>query len=229
MIIGGSALPEALAEEAASIGIEAVAGYGMSETGPIIAIARSAPGDATVSRCRAGIPIPLVDVAVDPERGNELTLRAPWLTQGYATQAASDELWEGGRLHTGDIAALDPDGGIRIVDRLKDVIKTGGEWVSSLEIEELLMSHPGIAEAAVIGVSSERWGERPIAFVVLAPGVHDVTAEAIRAEVVRHIEHGTVSRYAVPDDIHFTDALPETSVGKVDKKQLRLDNRGLEL
>ncbi len=221
MIIGGSALPEALAEEAAAIGIETVAGYGMSETGPVIAIARSAPGDPTAVRCRAGMPIPLVDVAVDGARSNELTLRAPWLTQGYAIQEASDTLWQGGRLHTGDIAEIHSDGGINIVDRLKDVIKTGGEWVSSLEIEDLLMLQRGVAEAAVIGVPDARWGERPVAFIVLVANAADVTAEVLRAGIAAEIKQGAISRYAIPDAIYLVPSLPRTSVGKIDKKVLR--------
>lgn len=220
MMIGGSALPEALAEEAEQVGIMALAGYGMSETGPVVTLARSLPEDPVAVRCRAGIPLPLVDVAVDRERAGELTLRAPWLTQGYSRQEASDALWEGGRLHTGDIAEIDPDGGVRIVDRLKDVIKTGGEWVSSLEVESLLMDAVGVAEAAVVGVPDARWGERPIAFVVCVPG-SDITSDSLREHVTAHAQTGAISRYAVPDVVHFCPALPKTSVGKIDKKALR--------
>ncbi|MCI1141275.1 AMP-binding protein [Sphingomonas sp. WKB10] len=110
MMIGGSALPEALAQEAEEVGIIALSGYGMSETGPVVTLARSQPEDTVGVRCRAGFPLPLVEVAIDQARGGELTLRAPWLTQGYSQQHASDALWDGGRLHTGDIAEIDADG-----------------------------------------------------------------------------------------------------------------------
>lgn len=221
MVVGGSALPRDLADEAAVLGIEVIAGYGMSETGPVIALARSAPGDPESLRRRAGLPIPLVQVRLDPERGGELTLRAPWLTAGYADQGQSDALWSEGWLHTQDIAELDPDGGVRIVDRLKDVIKTGGEWVSSIEIEGLLASHPAIVEAAVIGAPSDKWGERPVAFVVAAPGGEPPTEQDLRDYVAARAAEGRLRRYATPDRVSFLAALPKTSVGKIDKKALR--------
>lgn len=220
MMIGGSALPEALAEEAEGVGVIALSGYGMSETGPVVTLARSKPGDAVGVRCRAGFPLPLVEVAVDQSRGGELTIRAPWLTQGYSLQDASDALWEGGRLHTGDIAELDADGAVRIVDRLKDVIKTGGEWVSSLELESLLMEAAGVAEAAVVGIPDARWGERPVAFIVRGTGPA-VTEGSLRHAVSERAQTGAISRYAIPDAIYFCEVLPRTSVGKVDKKALR--------
>ncbi|WP_338811381.1 AMP-binding protein (plasmid) [Agrobacterium leguminum] len=161
MLVGGSALTPALADDAAAKGVTALGGYGMSETGPILSIARTAPDEPTVKRCRAGLPLPLVEARTDPSRGGELVVRAPWLTQGYSEQTASDDLWDGGWLHTQDIAEIDADGGIRIVDRIKDVIKTGGEWVSSIEIEVILVAHPLIAEAAVIATPSEKWGSGP--------------------------------------------------------------------
>lgn len=219
LIIGGSALPPSLAEDAARAGISALAGFGMSETGPVVALARS-PGGDTAELCRAGFPIPLVHARVDAERGGELLLRAPWLTQGYGSQAASDELWAGGWLHTGDVAATDGDGAIRIVDRLKDVIKTGGEWVSSIAIEELLMALPLVAEAAVIGVPDGKWGERPVAFIVAASG-HAPDTELLRQGLMCHVDAGQLSRYAIPERVVVLENLPRTSVGKIDKKALR--------
>lgn len=220
MMIGGSALPEALAQEAEDVGIIALSGYGMSETGPVVTLARSKPGEPVEARCRAGFPLPLVDIAVDHACGGELTLRAPWLTQGYSGQDASNALWDGGRLHTGDIAEIDADGAVRIVDRLKDVIKTGGEWVSSLELESLLMAEDGVAEAAVVGIPDARWSERPVAFVVRGAGPA-VTEGSLRQAVSARAQTGAISRYAIPDAIHFCEALPRTSVGKVDKKALK--------
>lgn len=223
VVIGGSALSRDLADEAASRGIEVIAGYGMSETGPIIAVSRSGGADAEAVRRRAGLPIPLVQARIDSHRGGELVVRAPWLTQGYAGQVESDELWSGGWLHTQDIAELDADGGIRLIDRLKDVIKTGGEWISSIELEGLLLSHPSVAEAAVIGVASQKWGERPIAFIVAEPDQPLPSEDELRDYVARCAAEGRISRYAVPDRVAFRTALPRTSVGKIDKKILRQD------
>ena len=221
MLVGGSALSCELADQAGARGISVVAGYGMSETGPILSIARTTSEASTDQRCRAGIPIPLVQTRLDPARGGELLVRAPWLTLGYAEQAASDELWDGGWLHTQDIADQDPDGGIRIVDRIKDVIKTGGEWVSSIEVETLLVEHPAILEAAVVGVASARWGERPVAVIVAAPGPPALSADDVKAFVAGHTANGRISRYAIPDHVLFQEELPRTSVGKIDKKLLR--------
>ncbi|KQS61236.1 long-chain fatty acid--CoA ligase [Rhizobium sp. Leaf371] len=221
MLVGGSALSESLAEEALALGIDAFVGYGMSETGPILTVSRSKPGDPTATRLRAGLPIPLVETRLEPDGRGELLARAPWLTQGYGTQAASDDLWAGGWLHTQDIAEIDADGGVRIVDRLKDVIKTGGEWVSSIEIENILTTHPAVTEAAVIGTPSATWGERPLAFVIAAQVVPPPTENQLKAFLAEQVAAGRISRYAMPDSIHFLAALPRTSVGKIDKKALR--------
>ncbi|TCM38830.1 fatty-acyl-CoA synthase [Novosphingobium sp. ST904] len=224
VVIGGAALPEALAREARRAGITTVVGYGMSETGPVISLARGEDGEDTGALCRAGFPIPFVQARIEDGNGGELVLRAPWLTQGHATQAASDALWAGGWLHTGDVAARDPDGALRIVDRLKDVIKSGGEWVSTVELENLLEAEGSIAEAAVIGVPDAKWGERPVAFVVAAGGFDP---GAVCDVFQGHVASGRLSRYAVPERVIAVDSLPRTSVGKIDKKALRalLDER----
>lgn len=224
IIIGGAALPEGLARDAAEVGIVTVAGYGMSETGPVIALARSGDsrggkGGTTAQLSRAGFPIPLTYARVDPRNGNELLLRAPWLTQGYSDPVASDDLWAGGWLHTGDVASTDAEGALHIVDRLKDVIKTGGEWVSSVALEAMLAAQDEISEAAVIGVPDQKWGERPFAFVVATDNFDPArTSEVLRREAAE----GRLSRYAIPEHIVRLDAMPRTSVGKVDKKLLRL-------
>src|SRR5215470_6650148 len=184
MLIGGSELSKTLAQQALAAGINVFAGYGMSETGPIVAVAQvmtkdrgGDPEREVDIRVRAGMTAPLVDARVvgqdmkdlprDGETAGELVLRSPWLTQGYVdSPEASEALWASGYLHTGDIAVVTPDGSIRITDRMKDVIKSGGEWVSSLQIEELIGQYPGVKEAAVIGIPDEKWGERPFAAVV---------------------------------------------------------------
>ena len=153
----------------------------------------------------------------------EVVVRAPWLTQGYLGEPErSEELWRGGWLHTGDVGVIDADGYLKIVDRIKDVVKTGGEWVSSLDIEDLILRVPGVAEAAVVGVPDERWGERPVAFVVVKPGTaRRRPRRRSAATSPTSPRRGTISKYAVPDRVHFVDAIPKTSVGKLDKKVIR--------
>jgi fatty-acyl-CoA synthase len=129
-------------------------------------------------------------------------------------------LWEGGWLHTGDIAVSDEHGYLKITDRLKDVIKSGGEWVSSIDLEDLILQHPGVAEAAVIGVPDPKRSERPLAVVVVKPG-EPVRPAEIEARLMELAAGGVISRYAVPQQIVLADALPRTSVGKIDKKVLR--------
>lgn len=133
---------------------------------------------------------------------------------------ASAELWEGGYLHTEDIGTIDEQGHLQITDRIKDVIKSGGEWVSLLAIESIISSHEAVSEVAVIGVADERWGERPVALVVAKEG-RELTPEEVTAHVKQHADTGDISRYAVPDRIALVDTLDKTSVGKINKKGLR--------
>ena len=153
----------------------------------------------------------------------EVVVRMPWATQGYLGDApASAALWAGGYLHTNDIGVIDPDGRLQITDRIKDVIKTGGEWVSSLELEDILSRHPAVRESAVIGVKDARWGERPLALVVLADEhVGHVDPDALRAHVKAVADRGLISRYAVPERLLIVDAIEKTSVGKINKRALR--------
>jgi fatty-acyl-CoA synthase len=237
VVIGGSALPEPLARAALARGIDVFAGYGMSETAPVLVLAHVPADlgteDPVTYRCKGGAPIPLVDLRIVDGAGRELPrdglaagevlARAPWCTQGYwKNPEASAQLWAGGYLHTQDIGTIDARGYLKIVDRIKDVIKTGGEWVSSLDLENLVAQHAAVGEVAVVGVPDARWGERPLAVIVLKPGAaRDGAAESIRALVAAHAERGAVSKFAVPERIEFVDALDRTSVGKIDKKALR--------
>ena len=240
VIIGGSALPLPLARAAVDRGIDIIAGYGMSETCPILTLAHLTPqlfeampaAESLPYRCKAGRPIPFVqlrivdeamdDVAHDGTSQGEIVVRSPWLTQGYLNEPArSEELWHGGWLHTGDIGTIDQHGYVKIVDRLKDVVKTGGEWVSSLDLEDIILRAPGVGEVAVVGIPDERWGERPVALVVAKPGVAGPSQDTIREHVEDYAQRGIISRYAVPDRVHFVDAIPKTSVGKLDKKVIR--------
>jgi len=242
VIIGGSALPAALCEAALARGIDIFAGYGMSETGPVVSLAQLPPGYTPADReeevrlrSSTGRPVTMVDfrlvdedmrdVPRDGSARGEIVLRAPFLTKSYfGKPEASEELWSGGYLHTQDIGVMGPDGFVRIVDRIKDVIKTGGEWVSSLEVESLIGQVPGVQECAVIGVRDAKWGERPMAFVVLSAGAQ-VDAERIRSHLLGLVEAQRLSKYAVPeaDRIAFVSEIPKTSVGKINKKQLRED------
>ena len=150
-------------------------------------------------------------------------MRAPWLTNGYFNSPdASEQLWAGGYLHTGDIGVITPGGDLQVIDRIKDVIKTGGEWVSSLQLEDLITRIAGVAECAVIGVKDVRWGERPLALIVRDPKTTPpVSEEDIKAHVLSYSEKGMISKFAVPQKILFVEALAKTSVGKFDKKALR--------
>lgn len=240
ILTGGSALPPGLCRAALEQGIDVFAGYGMSETGPTVALSQFPPGGTPADqdenvrkRCMTGRPLPMVDLrVVDPDMRDvprdgttpgEIVLRAPFLTLGYHNQPdASEALWRGGYLHTQDVAVMAPDGYLQIVDRTKDVIKTGGEWVSSIEVEGLIGELPDVQECAVVGVKDDKWGERPMAFVVAVPG-SALSAEDVRQHLLGHVEAKRISRYAVPEAnrIAFVAEIPKTSVGKIDKKAIR--------
>jgi fatty-acyl-CoA synthase len=240
MVIGGSALPKALAKQALAAGIDIFAGYGMSETGPLAAVchvrSRDLSGDPDGEvdfRTSAGMAGPLVDLRIvdadmndvphDGKSAGEIVMRAPWLTQGYFNNPeTSEELWAGGYLHTSDIAVVNPGGRVHITDRIKDVIKTGGEWVSSLQIEDLISQCAGVAEAAVIGVKDDKWGERPMALVVKrAPDPNGATDTSIKDHLKVFADKGIISKYGIPEKVLFIDSIPKTSVGKINKKELR--------
>jgi fatty-acyl-CoA synthase len=237
VIIGGSALSSALARRALDLGIDVFGGYGMSETGPVLTLAQikgSAEefnsSEALTYRCKGGRAVPMVELKiVDPDfkeqprdgvTTGEVVVRAPWLTQGYLNDPErSEELWTHGYLHTGDIGHIDAQGYLKITDRLKDVIKSGGEWISSLELEDLALGVPSVSEAAVIGVIDKKWGERPLVLVVGKETEIDCSEVAERfAEAAKA---GLISDWAVPERIEQVDEIPKTSVGKIDKKRLR--------
>jgi fatty-acyl-CoA synthase len=209
----------------------------LSETCPLLTMADMSgitevdTGDAGVARrCVTGKPVGMVELRVVDARMNEIprggaasgeiVVRAPWLTQGYAgDQPGSQALWESGYLHTGDVGYLDDGGSLHITDRLKDVIKSGGEWISSLQLEDIVSRCDGVAEAAAIGVADHRWGERPLLIVVRAKP--ELSAEQVLASIRAEVDGGRLSKWALPERVEFVDALPRTSVGKLDKKALR--------
>jgi len=243
IVIGGSALTTGLAKAAFERGIDVFTGYGMSETCPILTLAQLDPADLELDddaqiarRVKTGRPIALValrnvdsdflDVPHDGKATGEVVVRTPWLTQGYLKNPESSEtLWHGGWLHTQDIGYIDERGYLQVTDRLKDVIKTGGEWVSSLEIEDIIGRHAAVSEVAVIGVASEKWGERPLALVVLKPDhAGKVAAEDIQAHVKKYADEGKISKFAVPESVRFVEQLARTSVGKLNKRVMREQN-----
>ena len=244
VVIGGSAMSAGLARAAMDRGIDVFGGYGMSETGPVLTLAQlerpslSLPEDAQIElRCKAGRPLPLVDIRVvdesmqpvarDGEGTGEVVVRAPWTTSGYLkNRDGSETLWRGGYLHTGDIGHIDDAGYLRVTDRLKDVIKSGGEWISSIELEDIVSRCDGVAEAAAIGIPDARWGERPLVLVVPDDPGSPPDETLIRSAIQKEADHGRVNRWAVPDRIVFVESLDRTSVGKVDKKRLRSRHAG---
>ncbi len=242
LVIGGAAMPEAMASAALARGIDLFTGYGMSETCPVLTLAQlsgadleKSPAEQAVIRAKTGRPIPLVDlrivdaqmrdVAHDGKTTGEVVVRSPWLTQGYLhAPEASEELWAGGYLHTADIGNIDPAGYLKVTDRIKDVIKTGGEWTSSLQLEDIVARHEAVHEVAVIGVPDDKWGERPLALVLLKPEfVGQVSEHALRNYAAHAIEAAGVSRYGVLLQVRFVKTLVKTSVGKMNKRLMRAD------
>ncbi len=233
VLIGGSALPEGLARQARTHGIDIHAAYGLSETCPFVTVAdmmASQSSDDVSIRTATGRAAALVEVRVvdgdmrdvspDARTTGEIVARAPWLTAGYLKNPeGSADLWRDGWLHTGDVGHITPDGTLRITDRLKDVIKSGGEWVSSLMLENLASMVPGVREVAAVGVPDDRWGERPVLVAVLDGA--GTTQRAILARIAAAIAAGELPKWAVPDRIVPVEQLPRTSVGKIDKKVIR--------
>lgn len=246
ILVGGSALPEAMAIAAQQRGIDLFTGYGMSETCPVLSTAHLESGhldlpleQQAVLRSKTGRAIPLVEIRVvdesqrdvphDGKTTGEVVVRAPWLTQGYLrAPEASEELWRDGYLHTADIGNIDGAGYLKVTDRLKDVIKTGGEWTSSLELENLIGKHEAVLEVAVIGVPDGKWGERPLALVRLKPEFEGkITEHALRKHAVQAIDRAGVSRYGVLLQVKFVKVLVKTSVGKMNKRLMRADPAAL--
>jgi fatty-acyl-CoA synthase len=230
LVCGGSAAPESLMRAFSDRhGVEMVQAWGMTETSPLASVSHAPPGlegdAAWTARARQGRPLPLVESRIvgddgaelpwDGETTGELEVRGPWIASEYYEDPAGDEKFHHGWLRTGDIASIDASGSIRLSDRSKDVIKSGGEWISSVDLENAIMGHPAVAECAVIAMPHERWAERPLACVVLQPG-ESVEPDVLKTYLVDH-----VAKWWLPDEIVFLDEVPKTSVGKFDKKVLR--------
>jgi len=233
-LVGGAAVPEALIRAFDKHGIWILQGWGMTETSPVCTISypkaelRDAPMDERYRRAAmAGIPVPLVDLRIRNDHGEdadwdgqqvgELQVRGPFITGSYHhVPVQEDKFSADGWLRTGDVASVDSMGFVRITDRTKDLIKSGGEWISSVDLENALMAHPGIAEAAVIAIPDEKWSERPLACVVAKPG-HAPAA----AELAAHLMKMGFAKWQVPDRYEWLAAVPRTSTGKFYKLKLR--------
>jgi acyl-CoA synthetase (AMP-forming)/AMP-acid ligase II len=233
VVIGGSSCPPALMRAFESRhGVQVIHAWGMTETSPLGTVAR-APSDATgeefwayrysQGRFPAGVQARVSDPAgtllpSDGKTVGEIVVRGAWVSGSYLGDAEGDpERFRDGWLRTGDVGTITEDGFLNLTDRAKDMIKSGGEWISSVDLENSIMSHPAVLEACVVGVPDERWGERPLATVVLREG-QTVTA----AELTEFLA-GKVARWQLPDHWTFVDAVPKTSVGKFDKKRVRAD------
>ncbi len=245
VFVGGSASPRALIEAYDDLGIELLQVWGMTETGPLACVSRPRRRHRGVDRdteievrARTGTILPglqarIVDeagaeLAQDGDQVGELEVRGPWIASAYydpgTGHTAGADRFHDGWLRTGDVAAMEPDGYFRIVDRSKDLVKSGGEWISSVELEGQLLAHPGIADVAVVGVRSRKWDERPVAVIVPEPGNPAPTLDDVRAFLA-----GRVARWWLPDEVVVVEEIPKTSVGKLDKKVLRAQLDTMEL
>jgi fatty-acyl-CoA synthase len=220
---GGSAVPEALLRHFdEAFGVPIVQGWGMTETSPLASVSRL-PGDVDVTEDEAyairacqGRIMPLVDFRIDEEEGGELQVRGPFIARRYYNDdTANEKFTEEGWLRTGDVAELRYGSYLHLVDRTKDLVKSGGEWISSVELENEIMAHDDVLEAAVIAIPDEKWGERPCACVVLKPGAE------LDPDGLREFLSGRVAKWWLPDRVEFIDEVPKTSVGKFNKKDLR--------
>jgi fatty-acyl-CoA synthase len=232
VICGGSAVPRALMESMDALGLRILHAWGMTETSPLGSVARpragTRPEDELAARLTQGTVVAGVEVRIcDAATGEELPwdgvafgeiqVRGPWIARGYYNGYDPGKLTEDGWFRTGDVAKISPEGYIQIVDRTKDVIKSGGEWISSVELENAIMAHPKILEAAVIGLVHPKWDERPVAFAVPRP---EFKGNITQEEVLDFLKD-KVAKWWLPDEIRFIDEVPKTSVGKFDKKVLR--------
>ena len=227
---GGSAVPETLIRAFDErFGVPIVQGWGMTETSPLAATSRMPPeedvneDEGYFLRSCQGKVLPLVEFRIDEQAGGELQVRGPWIARAYYGGEGADKFTDDGWLRTGDVAELQRGAYIRLVDRTKDLVKSGGEWISSVELENEIMGHPAVAEAAVIGISHPKWSERPLACVVVKP------EETLSKEELLDFLTPRVAKWWLPDDIAFIDEVPKTSVGKFSKKALRERFAGYKL
>ncbi len=232
MIVGGSAVPRSMLEGFDRHGLTIIQAWGMTETSPLGTVARlpveldyTSEDEQYEYRVRQGRPAPFVELRArgdsgelipwDDEAMGELEVRGPWIAAAYHRGAGAEKYTEDGWFQTGDVVKLNSAGCIRITDRAKDLIKSGGEWISSVDLENTLMAHPAVAEAAVIAMPDERWGERPLAVIVLREG-QEAAPEDLREHLAQHF-----AKWQLPDRFEFIDEIPRTATGKFKKLDLR--------
>lgn len=238
MLTGGSAPTLGLANMMVERGIQLFTAYGMSEACPLLTSTYLHADEFTLPlvqqmplRVKTGIPISMVEMKLIDPSGNEVpqdgeslgevVVRAPWLTQSYFKEPEKGaELWRGGWLHTGDVGSITPQGVLEVKDRIKDVIKTGGEWVSSLELENLISQSDQVDQVAVVGIPDEQWGERPFAMVVPKKDA-DLDTAWLSKHLMPFVEQGVLAKWAIPDRLSVVSEIPKTSVGKINKKLIR--------
>ena len=237
---GGMRLNTMLARKAKELGMDICSGWGMTEVYTKVGLQYLKPHmfdwpeDKKIEFLSGtGIAPPFVEQRVIDEKGNdvakdgkavgEIVLRAPWLTMGYYKDPEkSEELWRGGWMHSGDMATIDEEESVLIIDRSKDVIKSGGEWISSLTLENLINMHPKVQEVAVFGAQSEKWGERPVALLVPKDEHKGKISDAeLQQHMTQYVDEGKILKWWIPDRFIFVDEIPRTSVGKFDKKVMR--------
>jgi fatty-acyl-CoA synthase len=236
MIVGGSAAPEQLIRDFDRLGMTLIHAWGMTEMSPIGLVSRVPPQLADADddikyalRAKQGVPPPLVDVRVRNEAGEiprdnttsgEVLVRGPWIARAYVGDFTPERWTDDGFFRTGDVARMDAHGFVQLTDRIADLIKSGGEWIASQELENVLMGHPAIREAAVVGVPHPKWSERPIAIYVLRPGA-TASADELRAHLAAKFP-----KFWLPDAFELIDSIPRTSAGKFRKTELRERYRG---
>ncbi|MCX8204737.1 MAG: long-chain-fatty-acid--CoA ligase [Candidatus Nezhaarchaeota archaeon] len=236
--IGGGPLPEGLARRMEELGAFFFSGWGMTEAAPVMGMCMPKPHmldwpeeEKLRFRLKTGWAPPFSEQRVVDEEGRdvepdgrhpgEIVYRSPWASPGYYKDPEkSRELWRGGWMHTGDIATIDEERCVHIVDRAKDLIKSGGEWISSIKLEALISTHPGVFEVAVVGVPHEKWEERPVALVVPIQGV-ELTEEGLRRHLMKSVEEGVIPKWWIPDAFVIVEEIPKTGTGKFDKKVIR--------
>ncbi|WP_218109941.1 long-chain fatty acid--CoA ligase [Oligoflexus tunisiensis] len=235
MVVGGAAAPEQLIRDFDRMGLQLIQAWGMTETSPVGLVSRLSPAARNLPldeqyklRAKQGRPAPLVQIRVCNEKGEvpadgktsgEVQIRGPWITRGY-TSGVVDQRWTAdGYFKTGDVANRDALGYIQLTDRTADLIKSGGEWIASQTLENVIMGHPAVREAAVIGVPHPKWSERPLAVVVLKPGAK-ASSDELKEHMAPHF-----AKFQLPDAFVFVDAIPRTSAGKFKKTELRQEYR----
>ncbi|MGH2806081.1 MAG: long-chain fatty acid--CoA ligase [Actinomycetota bacterium] len=240
LTVGGAATPRSLIEAYDRFNINLVQGWGMTETGPLVCLSKPRRNQQHLSyeekldlRAKTGTIFPGIEMRIcgvdgeelpwDGKEAGEIEVRGPWIASDYYNDDGLQEKFHDGWLRTGDMAVMEPDGYFKIVDRAKDLVKSGGEWISSVDLECAILAHPQVRDAAVVGVPSKKWDERPVAVVVPLDG------GAPTLEEIHEFLTGKLAKWWFPDELVIVDDIPKTSVGKIDKKAIRANLAGMEL